>query len=83
MPDVLGTQGGLIHHLCLERNQDLVPIVNIGSSPVLGSLKWNNSPISLIGLKLTMHETAGSVVTGGLKMKDHQTLYMTTLKSPL
>ena len=27
MPDVLGTQGGLIHHLCLERNQDLVPIV--------------------------------------------------------
>lgn len=25
MPDVLGTQRGLIHHLCLERNQDLVP----------------------------------------------------------
>ena len=25
MPDVLGTQRGLIHHLCLERNQDQVP----------------------------------------------------------
>ena len=58
IPDVLGTQRCLIHSLCLERNQDLVPIVNIGSSPVLGSLKWNNSPISLIGLKLTIHEAA-------------------------
>ena len=26
MPDVLGTQRGLIHHLCLERNQDQVPV---------------------------------------------------------
>ena len=25
MPDVLGTQRCLIHNLCLERNQDLVP----------------------------------------------------------
>ena len=47
-------QRGLIHHSCLERNQDLVPIVNIGSSPVLGNLKWNNSPISLSGIKLTI-----------------------------
>ena len=26
MPDVLGTQRCLIHNLCLERNQDLVPL---------------------------------------------------------
>ena len=42
MPDVLGTQGGLIHHLCLERNQDLVPfwehsqvVKTAGCNPVI------------------------------------------------
>lgn len=53
MPDVLGTQRGLIHHSSLERNQDQVPKgikVRVGSNPnastsirLAGALGGNNT----------------------------------------